>query len=309
MKAAGFLLCIFIAAVTIFLSIIHPIFDPLTISIIAGILLGNILVKNSDLNSGISLALKIFLPLGIFLYGSQLILDWQKTQCCAAVVVIPLILFFLITLLLAKLAKLDSNTGILLATGISICGASAIAIVSPVIKAKKNEISVAVVATMVIGIIAIIMYPVLRGIFNFSPENYAFLVGSSVPMIGQVKITAGPDLYSAALSIKLLRLGFLAFLIPLIILFRKDSNKKIYFPWFVVGFIGLAIAFNSIPELSHMRHYLAPVSAFSLSAALAAIGLDVDLESATIEGLKPLLVLLTSWLFVVFLILMYFAYV
>ena len=144
---------------------------------------------------------------------------------------------------------------------------------------------------------------------NFSSENYAFLVGATVPMIGQVKTVAGPDLFSLALSTKLLRVGSLVFLIPLIIFFRKDTHKKFYIPWFIVGFVGLVIAFNSVESLSQFRGPLAPISTFSLATALAAIGLDVDLELMTIEGAKPLLVLFASWLLVVLMVLIYFIYV
>jgi len=54
---------------------------------------------------------------------------------------------------------------------------------------------------------------------------------------------------------------------------------------------------------------LAARSAPELAAALAAIGLDVDLEAMTIEGLKPLSVLFFSWFLAVLLFLVYFIYV
>lgn len=309
MKVRGFILCIIIATFSLLLSLLHPAFEALAISIIAGILLGNILIKNDEFNRGISLALKIFLPLGIFLYGSQLTLDWQEASCCGILVVIPLILLFLITLFLSKITRVTGNTGILMATGISICGASAIAILSAVVKAKKNEISIAIISIIAIGIIAIGTYPLIREILALSPEDYAFLVGATVPTIGQVKIAAGPDLSHLALSIKLLRVGSLAILIPLVIIFKKGSRERLYIPWFIVGFIGLAIAFNMIEDLTKMRVLLAPVSTFSLATALSAIGLEVDLESMGIEGLKPLFALLTSWVLVVILVLFYLSYI
>lgn len=191
-KTAGFFLCIFIASAAFYISQLHPAFDALVISIITGILIGSFLTKNENMDEGIALALKFFLPLGISLYGSQLMLKGHPFVWLQAI--IPLVLLFSFTLFLSKIMKIPGNIGILLATGISICGASAVAIVSPLIRAKKDETSIAIISVMMVGLIGMVFYPVLRNLLNFSPEGYALWVGATLPMIGQVQVAAGPDL-------------------------------------------------------------------------------------------------------------------
>jgi len=62
-----------------------------------------------------------------------------------ASIIAVLILGFLLT----RLLKIDKVTGYLVAAGTAICGGSAIAAIAPVVKAKSNQISVALAIVLI----------------------------------------------------------------------------------------------------------------------------------------------------------------
>ncbi len=297
---SGVLFSVLIAIVSYVLSSIHPSFDALVISIILGMIVANLFSDRQFLEKGIDLSLKVFLPVGIALYGAQLSVSYISPYFWPAVIAVFLSVFFLI-FFVSKAFGIDTKLGVLLATGFSICGASAIAIVSPLIKAKKEETSLAVIVVMLFGLIGMVIYPVLGDLLSLSPQGFAFLTGTTLPMLGQVKVTASgfsEESYALAINFKLLRMSMLVFFVTVAILLSRAEGRKFYVPWFVVIFISLALLVNVV-DLHWMTEYFRYVSKFSLSVALAAIGLSVDFDFISEGGSAPLFSVGVSWAVIV----------
>lgn len=297
---SGLLASFTIAILSMMLSRLHLSLDPLVLSIIFGMLFSNMLVKREFLNKGIDVMLRLFLPIGIALYGSQLNLSDGLDPTKWIIILTVFIATFLLTTLLSQAFGLSNRLSILLASGLSICGASAIAIISPLIKAKKEETSISLIVIMIIGLTSIVFYPLLYDIVRLNVNNFTLLSGTTIPMLGQVKVTAlqvaGQEGLSLALRYKLIRVSMLFFLaIGLLLLFR-EREKGFHLPWFMIIFMVLAIVVNIIDKASTVRQILQPWSSFFLSSGLAAIGLSVDFESITVEGPKPLFAVFISWI-------------
>jgi len=296
---SGLYLSFLIALVAVIVSGFQPSLDPLVISIITGMLISNILTKREFLGKGIDVMLSLFLPIGIGLYGSQLNLGDGISLSKWVIILTIFLCTFLLTVLLSKAFGLSKGLSILLASGLSICGASAIAIISPLIRAKREETSISLIVIMVIGLTAIIFYPLLYHLSGLRINDFTLLIGTTIPMLGQVKVTAlqvaGIDALHDALRYKLIRVSMLFFLvIGVTFLFRED-RKGFRLPWFMFLFIALAIIFNLVDSLSLLREKIQPWSSFLLSSGLAAIGLSIDFESIPTEGAKPLFAVLISW--------------
>ncbi len=308
----GVLVSVVIAMIAFLLSNLHRALDSLVVSIIIGILFRNIFDNRLGLERGISLVIRYAIPIGIASYGTQLtfkggtFIFWLQA-------LIPLLLLFSLTIVFSRIFGLTQNLRLLLASGLSICGASAIAIVSPLIKAKDEETSIAVISITAVGLIGVLFYPMIMDWFKIPERVFAFLTGATLPMLGQVELvsaTAGKAAFMLATQIKLLRIATLGIFIPIIFyLYRKEDGKKLYLPWYIIVFVVSAIAFNLIGYLHSIRGYIEPISRFSLSAGIAAIGLSVNLESIMEIGPKPLIVHLISWIIVVFLVLTAFQYI
>lgn len=298
---SGLLISFLIAILSMILSRYHQSLDSLVLSIIFGMLLSNMLAKREFLNKGIDIMIHLFLPIGIALYGSQLNLSNGIDHTRWIIILSTVLALFLITAILSQAFGLSKRLSILLASGLSICGASAIAIISPLIRAKKEETSISLIVIMIIGLTSIVFYPFLHDLLGLKASDFALLSGTTIPMMGQVKVTAfqvaGTEGLAEALRYKLIRVSMLLFLaIGVFILFR-EREKGYRLPWFMLIFLILAIMVNS-GKLLVLRGILQPWSSFFLSSGLAAIGLSVDFESVTVEGAKPLISAFLSWIVV-----------
>jgi uncharacterized integral membrane protein (TIGR00698 family) len=294
---AGFCVVLVIAALSYYLSTFHASFDSLVISIIVGMLCGNAIGSRDYFEKGTESALKIFLPLGIALYGSQLVLDELQWGQLLSILLVFTALFGL-TFLVARIFNVDRKVAVLLASGLSVCGASAIAVISPLIGARKEQTSISVISVMMLGLTGMIFYPILNDVLSLTHDEFNFLAGTTLPMLGQVKVAAlnvCPECPSAAVKIKLIRVGFLFFLVTISIFFSGEREKKVKIPWFVIVFILLAVAVNVGNALAPAAEYFAWTSSFCLSAALAAIGFSVDFDSVIEQGILPLGVIFFSW--------------
>lgn len=296
---SGLLLSFLIAFLSTLISRLHLSLDPLVLSIIFGMLFSNMLAKREFLGKGINVMLRLFLPIGIALYGSQLTLSNSLDFTKWIIILAVFLATFLFTVLVSSALGLSRRLSILLASGLSICGASAIAIISPLIRAKKEETSISLIVIMIIGLTTLVFYPLLYDLLGLKLNDFTLLSGTTIPMMGQVKVTAlrvaGAEGLAEALRYKLIRVSMLFFLVIGIILLFREREKGFHLPWFMLIFMILAIVVNLTERAADVRQILQPWSSFFLSSGLAAIGLSVEFESITIEGSRPLFAVFISW--------------
>ena len=164
-----------------------------------------------------------------------------------------IIFSFVLSFILGKAFGLDTKLKILLASGMSICGATAIALVGPIIKASSIFIFISLAILFSFNSLAIILFPMLGDLLNMS--NYEFGVFSALAIhdtgsvVGSALAFSNPSV-EVATSLKVLRtLG----LIPLILLlnYRFNANKNSFiFPKFIIYFF-VALGVANIYELSY----------------------------------------------------------
>lgn len=279
-----------IAGLSYGMSYISPVFDPLVLGIILGIIISNLLDIREDIEEGAEFTIKVALPVGISLYGFQLRFQNHTPAGEFIGLLYSFIGLYLITYILARLLKLNTNTSILLSTGMAICGASAIAVTSPAIEAKKEETSVAVLAVMTAGLLYTILYPALLAFMQLSPQEFGFLSGATLPMLGLVKVTAGQmgeEALTTALRLKYLRIASLVFMVTLAMVITGIKKRRIVIPWFMPLFILFVLITNTTDIPSGGLNILADISRFFLTVTLTAIGLNTTLDAVGETGLKP----------------------
>ena len=213
-----------------------------------------------------------------------------------------IIFSFVLSCILGKAFGLDTKLNILLASGLSICGATAIAIVAPLIKASSRFIFISLAILFSFNTLAIIFFPLFGDFFKMS--NYEFGVFSALAIhdtgsvVGAALAFSSPSLEVAA-SLKILRtLG----LIPLILLlsYKFNENKKGFiFPIFIIYFF-VALTVANIFVLPYTLIEFLKI----LSKTFIVIGIFcIGLQSSKIEykelSFKPLVVALIVWLCVI----------
>jgi uncharacterized membrane protein YadS len=76
------------------------------------------------------------------------------------------------------------------------------------------------------------------------------------------------------------------------------SSARPPMPWFVFGFVALVGINSLIPIRAEAKIWVAAVTTFLLSVALAAMGLETDIRKLTAKGLQPALLGALAFLFI-----------
>lgn len=229
------LLFTFIIAVISLLGSKLPFLDKigaLTIAILIAILYRHFKGYPEAYRSGIAFSSKRLLKLAIILYGLKLnIYDVIGKGSDLVLIDIGVILFSIgLMLLLNKYIKGDKNLILLLGIGTGVCGAAAIAAVSPILKSREKDSAISIGIVALIGTIFSLAYTVIYSIFTISPEVFGVWSGTSLHEIAHV-ILASDFSGQEALSMGLLgKLGRVFLLIPLsiilILIMRKKSHSE-----------------------------------------------------------------------------------
>ena len=187
------------------------------------------------------------------------------------------VLTFTFVFLLGLSLKIDKNYSILVASGSSICGGTAMAAVAPVIKSKPQELSIAIAIIFLLNAIGILFFPLIAEQINLSQSEFGLWAATAIhdtsAVIGAAMIYGAESLEVAAT----LKLGRTLWIIPLIIILslinRTDSRPKL--PLFVIGFI-LAIFIGSSFQLPIDSSQFKQLSSVFLLLGLFCVGTQIS---------------------------------
>ncbi len=300
------LLFTFIIAVISLLGSKLPFLDKigaLTIAILIAILYRHFKGYPEAYRSGIAFSSKRLLKLAIILYGLKLnIYDVIGKGSGLLLIDIGVILFSIgLMLLLNKYIKGDKHLTLLLGIGTGVCGAAAIAAISPILKSREKDSAISIGIVALIGTIFSLAYTVIYSVFTISPEVFGVWSGTSLHEIAHV-ILAADFSGQAALSIGLLgKLGRVFLLIPLsiilILIMRFKSHgeteeKRIDVPYFLLGFVMMALFHTYVPLPHMVMQIIDNVTTICLLMAMVALGLNVSFKDLKDRAFKPLIVVI-----------------
>lgn len=158
---------------------------------------------------------------------------------------------FVGTRLIGRLAGLPPAMSLFIATGFSICGVSAVAAMSTTREHEDEDVTAAVALVTLCGSLAIVVLPLLRQPLGSSPHEFGLWVGASVHDVGQVVATAGSVgtvALSSAVVVKLCRVLLLA---PMVAASAVTARRAAHrtgdlvtaavpvVPLFIVGFLAI----------------------------------------------------------------------
>lgn len=296
------------------------------ISIVLGILIRNTIGVHEVFIKGISFSLKYVLRGGIILLGLRLsLIEALKLGGWGLPLIIICITSGLfVTLYFTKKMQQSRKLGTLIAGGTGICGVTAIMAISPVIKAKDNEISYAVANITIFGLVGMLLYPYLaNAFFSDNPIKAGLFLGTAIHDTAQVTGSAliYSQMYDSAKVVdvatvtKLTRNLFIIAVIPLVsYLFYKGTegsvDKKVIPKWykliplFVLGFLflslvrtigdltiertGMGLGFLDKNTWESLYSYLSAFgSKYFLGMAMAGVGLSTSFKMFKGLGMKP----------------------
>jgi len=276
----------------------NPIF-----SLFVGIGLG-ILLKN-NLNDVIKSIGSLPLQIGIVLMGFSISYELfsNLTINYFPIISIFVIFTFLLGLLLGKLLKLDKKYVYLISAATSICGASAALAISSIIKAKPNQISLAIFIIFLMNAVALIVFPILGSLFNFTDIQFGFFSALAIHDTGSV-VGSGLIFSNEAGEIAAtLKVGRTIWMLPLIILISYISSKKSYdgiynFPKFILFFFLAILISNAFNIPSNIQEIFSIISIIFINIGIFFIGLQTNFKK--IKDVSTIIFPLILWIVVVF---------
>lgn len=208
---------------------------------------------------------------------------------------------FMLTMgwLLSKLLKFDKILSYLISIGTAICGGSAIAAISPIIKASGKQISLALAVIFTLNSIALFVYPPVGRLLGLSQEQFGLWCAIGIHDTSSVVGAAnnyGEQALKVATTVKLARALWIIPLSLLTMFFLKNKTTKIKIPWFIGGFILAILANTYLPIPEMITEGITFTAKASLHLTLFLIGSTLSRETLRNVGFKPLVFSILLWI-------------
>ncbi|WP_316817031.1 YeiH family protein [Pedobacter nyackensis] len=203
--------------------------------------------------------------------------------------------------LIGKSLKIDFKTSSLISAGTAICGGSAIAALSPVMKANEKQISVALGTVFILNSIALLVFPAIGHLLQLSQSQFGLWCAISIHDTSSVVGAAskyGEQALQIATTVKLARA---LWIIPVSLAasyFFKTDKTKIQAPYFILLFILAILANTYIPFAAKAAPYLVEFAKAGLSLTLFLIGSGLSFKTLKSVGITPLIQGTTLWILI-----------
>jgi uncharacterized integral membrane protein (TIGR00698 family) len=202
---------------------------------------------------------------------------------------------------MGKFLKIEKKTSYLISGGTAICGGSAIAAISPVIKAEEKQISVALGTIFILNSIALFLFPVIGKALNLSQTQFGLWCAIAIHDTSSVVGAAskyGTQALEVATTVKLARALWIIPVAFLSTLIFKNKGGKIKIPYFI-GFFVLAMIVNTyVPFVQRYSHYVTGIAKAGLTLTLFLIGCGLSRKLLQSVGFKPLIQGVGLWVII-----------
>jgi uncharacterized integral membrane protein (TIGR00698 family) len=295
LRASGLLLAIGIALVAWWLGRMVPLIGGPVFGIVIGIAVRNLFSPGESYNPGIQFASKQILQWSIIALGFGLSLTQvAKTGLeSLSVTMITMTTAFVTAFVLGRLLKVHNKLQVLIGVGTAICGGSAIAAVTPIIKPDDHDTAFAISTIFLFNVVAVLLFPLLGHMLHLSDLGFGLWAGTAINDTSSV-VAAGYSYSTAAgdyaTIVKLTRATLIipiCLVLAIIVAVREkraakqagtssDFSLRRIFPWFILWFL-VASAIRTagyVPVAIQPAIHLA--AEFMIIVALTAIGLSAN---------------------------------
>ncbi len=205
---------------------------------------------------------------------------------------------------LARLLKVERDVGLLISVGTAICGGSAIAAVAPVLRAREQEVSVALATVFLLNAAALLIFPPLGHLTHLGQDAFglwaALAIHDTSSVVG-AGLAYGPRALEVATTVKLARA---LWIVPLTLVIGWWMGRRgeappeappVKKPWFIGGFLLMAALVTFVPALHTPGQLVAVAARRMLVLTLFLIGAGLSREALRNVGFRPFLQGLLLW--------------
>lgn len=213
---------------------------------------------------------------------------------------ISVVAVMLLGLLLGRLLKVEKNITLLIAAGTAICGGSAIAALSPILKSKDYQNSFALIVVFVLNAVALLVFPFIGHQLGLSQEvfgNWAAIAIHDTSSVVGAGAEYGDKALQIATTVKLIRALWIIPLSIVIALFnKKEGSQKIAVPWFIFLFVAAIVCAWLFPAYTDSYMHLNWLGRRGMVVALLLIGSNISIQQIKQSGVKSFALGLTLWI-------------
>ena len=310
----GLLLAVAIGLLALVLGRYLPLVGGPVIGIVLGILVRNLLSPHERYGSGIAFAGKHVLQWSIIALGFGLSLSQvAKTGLQSlSVTMVTMTVAFLAAWALGRWLGVHDKLQILIGVGTAICGGSAIAAVTPIIRPDDHDTAFAISTIFLFNLVAVLLFPLLGHLMHMTDRGFGLWAGTAINDTSSV-VAAGYSFSKAAgdyaTIVKLTRATLIipiCLLIAFVVAAREKRKLKqdggtgtfslaAIFPWFILWFLVASAVRTAGLIPAAIQPAIHTAAEFLIIVALTAIGLSANLRKMASTGIRPILLGLGVW--------------
>jgi uncharacterized integral membrane protein (TIGR00698 family) len=208
---------------------------------------------------------------------------------------------FLAGWIVGKWLKVEGKTSFLISTGTAICGGSAIAAVSPIIKANEKQMSVSLGTVFILNSIVLLIFPIIGRFFHMTQVQFgmwsAIAIHDTSSVVG-ASAAFGQEALQFATTVKLERALWIIPVSLVTMVLSKGESKRIKIPYFIGFYIIAMVVRTYLPAFGGGYSVIVMMAKKGLTVTLFLIGAGLSLETLKAVGVKPLVQGVLLWLMI-----------
>lgn len=201
---------------------------------------------------------------------------------------------------LGKRLGVEIKSSFLITSGTAICGGSAIAALSPLVKANEKQISTALGVVFVLNSLALLVFPMLGNLLQMTQHEFGIWSAVAIHDTSSVVGAAakyGDEALQTATTVKLERA---LWIIPLslITMLLNRNGAKIQFPYFIGLFVIVMVTNSYFTGYQYIYSNIIFASKKILVLTMFLIGAGLNIDSIKSAGIKPFVQGISLWFFI-----------
>ena len=238
--------------------------------------------------------------------GMNLLVVWRVGVQGAGYTFVSIAATLAFGLWLGRRARMRGDVAFLVAVGTAICGGSAIAAVSGVIKPKQQDITVALTTVFLLNAVALVIFPGLGHAMGFTQRQFgiwsALAIYDTSSVVG-ASLAYGKEALGIATTVKLTRALWIVPVAFAAGYWRSRSaapdapaQGRLRIPLFIVGFLAAAAVFTYWAPMAAWRMPVADGARRLFAATLFLIGSGFSRDAVRRMGFRPLVFAVILWI-------------
>ena len=202
---------------------------------------------------------------------------------------------------LGKFLKIERPLSYLISVGTAICGGSAIAAVTPIIKPTTKQMSLALAIVFTLNSVALFIYPAIGHLLNMTQEQFGLWCAIGIHDTSSVVGAAnkyGDVALKVATTVKLSRALWIIPMSLLTMVFFKTKGAKIKIPWFIGYFVIAIFLHTYFPIFDGFSKVATTVAKSGLNLTLFFIGSTISIQTLKTISWKPLFLAIVLWVII-----------